>query len=161
MVVDWPGGYHRYCDPKSSVVADRFDVALYRRPTGLRRAYAGIFMFAIPRSVHDLPAALDLLRFLTNEENQVLEARKGALAVRPAVQQRMEAEAKPGSRDARRNSAARRRSSASETLTFALAVSTSIVAFWEVRLGKEFRRLASGHRSLGGLPRGLVRFDFF
>jgi multiple sugar transport system substrate-binding protein len=103
MVTDWPGGYHRYCDPKLSVVADRFDVALYPTgPAGLRRVYAGIFMFAIPRSVHDLPAALDLLRFLTDEENQVLEARQGVLAVRPAVQKRMEAEAKAGSREARR-----------------------------------------------------------
>ena len=103
MVTDWPGGYHRYCDPETSRVADRFDVAIYPTgPAGLRRAYAGIFMFAIPRSVRDLPAALALLRFLTSEESQVKEARQGALAVRPAVHAQVAAEAKPGSRDARR-----------------------------------------------------------
>lgn len=103
MVTDWPGGYHRYCDPQRSMVAERFDVALYPvGPEGLRRVYAGIFMFAIPRRVHDLPAALELLRFLTNEENQYFEACQGALAVRPAVQRRVEAEVMPGSREMRR-----------------------------------------------------------
>lgn len=103
MVTDWPGGYHRYCDPNSSRVADLFDVAIYPTgPAGLRRAYAGIFMFAVPRSVRDLPGALALLRFLTSEENQYGEALRGALAVRPAVQARVESEAAPGSREARR-----------------------------------------------------------
>lgn len=103
LVTDWPAGYHRYCDPATSAVADLFDVAIYPTgPAGMRRVYAGMFMFSIPRSVHDLAAALDLLRFLTNEESQAGEARQGALAVRPAVQRLVEEEAKPGSRDARR-----------------------------------------------------------
>lgn len=103
MVTDWPGGYHRYCDPAMSQVADCFDVAAYPAgPAGLRKVYAGMFLFAVPRSVRDLPAALALLRFLTNEENQFAEAMSGALAVRPAVQGRVEAAAEPGSRDERR-----------------------------------------------------------
>jgi len=103
MVTDWPGGYHRYCNHETSQVADRFDVSIYPTgPAGIRRAYAGIFMFAIPRSVQDLPAALELLRFLTGEESQYEEARQGALAVRPAVHARIVSEAAPGSRDARR-----------------------------------------------------------
>lgn len=103
MVTDWPGGYHRYCNPEASRVADRFDVAIYPTgPAGLRRAYAGIFMIAIPRSVHDLPAALELLRFLTSEESQYEETRQGALAVRPAVHARIASEAAAGSRDERR-----------------------------------------------------------
>ena len=103
MVTDWPGGYHRYCNPETSRVADRFDVAIYPTgPAGLRRAYAGIFMFAVPRSVRDLPAAIELLRFLTSEDSQHEEARQGALAVRPAVHARIASEAAPGSRDARR-----------------------------------------------------------
>lgn len=103
MVTDWPGGYHRYCNPETSQVADVFDVAIYPTgPAGMRWAYAGIFMIAIPRSVHDMPGALALLRFLTSEEVQYGEASRGALAVRPAVQARVEADAKPGSREARR-----------------------------------------------------------
>lgn len=103
MVTDWPGGYHRYCNPETSRVADLFDVAIYPTgPTGIRRAYAGIFMFAIPRSVRNLPAAIELLRFLTSEESQYEEVRGGALAVRPAVHARIASEAAPGSRDARR-----------------------------------------------------------
>ena len=103
MVTDWPGGYHRYCNPETSRVADRFDVAIYPTgPAGLRRAYAGIFMFAIPRSVCDLPAAIELLRFLTSEESQYEEARGGALAVRPAIHARIVSAAAPGSRDERR-----------------------------------------------------------
>jgi len=102
-VTDWPGGYHRYCNPETSKVADVFDIAIYPTgPAGLRWAYAGIFMIAIPRSVHDLDGALALLRFLTGEENQYGEAVRGALAVRPAVQARVEAEAEPGSREERR-----------------------------------------------------------
>ena len=101
MVTDWPGGYHRYRDAGTSRVADRFDVAIYPTgPAGLRKVYAGIFMFAIPRSVHDLAAALALLRFLTNEESQLAEAMSGSLAVRPAVHARVAADA--DSRDARR-----------------------------------------------------------
>ena len=103
MVTDWPGGYHRYRDPGMSRVADHFDVAIYPTgPAGLRKVYAGIFMFAIPQSVHDLPAALALLRFLTNEESQLAEAMSGSLAVRPTVQARMEGQVEEGSRDARR-----------------------------------------------------------
>ena len=103
MVTDWPGGYHLYCDPATSQVADSFDVAIYPvGPAGLRKVYAGIFMFAIPQSVRDLSGALALLRFLTNEENQYAEAASGSLAVKPAVQARMEAEVEAGSRDARR-----------------------------------------------------------
>jgi len=103
MVTDWPGGYHRCCNPETSQVADIFDVSIYPTgPAGIRRAYAGIFMFAIPRSVRDMPAALELLLFLTSEESQYEEARQGALAVRPAVHARIASETTPGSRDARR-----------------------------------------------------------
>jgi len=103
MVTDWPGGYHRYCNPETSQMADRFDVSIY--PTGpadICRAYAGIFMFAIPVSARDLPAALELLRFLTDEQSQYEEARQGALAVRSAVHARIVSEVAPDSRDARR-----------------------------------------------------------
>ena len=103
MVTDWPGGYHRYCDPATSKVGDLFDVALCPEgPAGIRRLYSGMFMFAIPKSVTDLPAALALLRFLTNEENQFAEAMSGALAVRSSVQARVEEKAVPSSREERR-----------------------------------------------------------
>ena len=77
---------------------------LYRpRPLrGGRHVYAGSHTFAIPTSVHDRPAALALLRFLTSEESQLVEARLGSLPTRPAVLAQVRAESPPGSIQARR-----------------------------------------------------------
>ncbi|MGQ0548580.1 MAG: extracellular solute-binding protein, partial [Armatimonadota bacterium] len=102
MTTDWPGGFYTYIDPSLSRVSDVFDLAVY--PTGKtgRRVYAGSHTFAIPVTVCDRAAALDLLRFLTSEDNQLLEARQGSLPTRPAVLARACSEAPARSLAARR-----------------------------------------------------------
>ncbi len=102
MTSDWPGGFYTYTDPALCAVADRFDVALYPEGPAGRHVYAGSHTFAIPTTVRDRPAALDLLRFLTSTESQLLEARLGSLPTRPEVLARVRAESSPGSLQARR-----------------------------------------------------------
>lgn len=102
MTTDWPGGFYTYTDPTLSAVAGRFDVALYPAGPAGRHVYAGSHTFAIPITVRDRPAAVALLRFLTSEESQLLEARRGGLPTRPAVLARVRAEAQPGSIQSRR-----------------------------------------------------------
>ncbi len=102
MTTDWPGGFYTYTDPALCAVADRFNVALYPQGPAGRHVYAGSHTFAIPTTVRDRPAALDLLRFLTSEESQLLEARLGSLPTRPAVLAQARAESSPGSLQAKR-----------------------------------------------------------
>ncbi|MGH2405228.1 MAG: ABC transporter substrate-binding protein [bacterium] len=102
MTTDWPGGFYTYTDPSLSRVSEVFDLALY--PTGVagRRVYGASHTFAIPARVRDRHAAVDLLRFLTSEDNQLLEARQGSLPTRPTVLARVRSEAPSGSRTVRR-----------------------------------------------------------
>ncbi len=103
MTTDWPGSYHLFQDPQTSRVVGKFGVALYPvGPAGKRAVYSGGFTFAIPTSVRHVEGALELLRFLTSEESQFLEASHGAICARTKVQRRIRAEAPPGSLDAQR-----------------------------------------------------------
>ncbi len=102
MTTDWPGGFYTYTDPALSAVAGRFDVALYPTGPAGRHVYAGSHTFAIPVTARDRPAALALLRFLTSDDSQLLEARQGSLPTRPAVLTRVRGEAQPDSLQARR-----------------------------------------------------------
>lgn len=101
MTTDWPGGYHSYRESK--IVGDVFDLAIYPTgPSGKRRVYSGAHSFALTSGTRDVPAALELLRFLTSEESQFHEARLGSVVPRTAVMERLRREAPAGSRDARR-----------------------------------------------------------
>ncbi|HYF51645.1 MAG TPA: extracellular solute-binding protein [Planctomycetota bacterium] len=101
MTTDWPGGYHGY--QNSRAIRDLFDVAIYPvGPSGKRRVYAGAHSFAITTSTTDVPAALELLRFLTSEESQIDDARRGSVVARPKAMEAVRAETKPGSREERR-----------------------------------------------------------
>jgi multiple sugar transport system substrate-binding protein len=82
MSTDWPGGFYTYADPDQSAVVDRFDVALYPEGRAGRHIYASSHTFAIPATVSDRPAAVELLRFLTSRESQAHEARLGTLPAR-------------------------------------------------------------------------------
>jgi multiple sugar transport system substrate-binding protein len=70
MSTDWPGGFYTYLDPDQSAVVDRFDVALYPGGPAGRHIYSSSHTFAIPATVSDRPAAIELLRFLTSRESQ-------------------------------------------------------------------------------------------
>lgn len=102
MTTDWPGGFYTYAEPSLSRVSRVFDLALYPVGPDGRHIYAGSHTFAIPTTVSDKPAALELLRFLTDEDSQLVEARRGSLPTRPAVLTRVRAESPPGSLAARR-----------------------------------------------------------
>jgi multiple sugar transport system substrate-binding protein len=82
MSTDWPGGFYTYEDPDQSAVAGRYSVALYPEGRAGRFIYSGSHTFAIPATVRDRPAAVELLRFLTSRESQSFEARLGTLPAR-------------------------------------------------------------------------------
>jgi multiple sugar transport system substrate-binding protein len=95
MSTDWPGGFYTYLDPDQSAVADRFDVALYPEGPAGRHIYSSSHTFAIPATVSDRPAAVELLRFLTSRESQAFEARLGTLPARSDSLQDARSEAGP------------------------------------------------------------------
>lgn len=82
MSTDWPGGFYTYEDPDESAVAGSYDVALYPEGKAGRYVYSSSHTFAIPHTVRDRPAAIELLRFLTSRESQAFEARRGTLPAR-------------------------------------------------------------------------------
>ena len=102
MSTDWPGGFYTYEDPDQSEVADRFDVALYPEGRAGRFVYSSSHTFAIPNTVRDRPAALELLRFLTSRESQTFEANLGTLPARGDALQEARSAAEPGSLAERR-----------------------------------------------------------
>ena len=95
MSTDWPGGFYTYVDPELSVVVDRFDVALYPEGRAGRHIYSSSHTFAIPTTVSDRPAAVELLRFLTSRESQAYEASFGTLPARSDALQDVRSEADP------------------------------------------------------------------
>ncbi len=101
MTTDWPGGYHGY--QSAPAVRTRFDVAIYPvGPSGKRRVYSGGHSFALSTGARDVPAALELLRFLTSEESQFDDAQRGSIVARPAAMKKIREACKPASREARR-----------------------------------------------------------
>jgi multiple sugar transport system substrate-binding protein len=94
MVGDWPGYYGDYRDPSISAVHDRFAVALYPvGPRGLSLVYGGSHTFALTKHGAPKAEALELLRFLTAPNQQLLEARHGSVPVRTSVMKIVQAEA--------------------------------------------------------------------
>lgn len=101
MTTDWPGSYHAY--RQHPTIGAQFDVAIYPRgPSGRRRVYSGAHSFALTSGTRDVPAALDLLHFLTSDESQTHEARLGSVVASVRAMQTVRAEAPEGSREARR-----------------------------------------------------------
>lgn len=95
LVGDWPGYYADYC-ATDSPVRDRVGLALYPTgPTGKSLVYGGSHTFAITRRGADRADALALLRFLTAAEQQLVEARQGAVPVRASVMQIVQQDAAP------------------------------------------------------------------
>jgi multiple sugar transport system substrate-binding protein len=88
MVCDWPAYYSSYRKGRDSKVKKRF--ALARMPAGPvgRRAYSGCHTFALTPMGIRKPAAVELLRFLTAPEQQLLEAGQGAIPARTAARRK-------------------------------------------------------------------------
>jgi multiple sugar transport system substrate-binding protein len=94
MVCDWPGYYSLYREPDISAVYDRFALTPYPTgPAGRSLSYGGGHTFALTKRGVENPAALELLLFLTDFEQQVLEAHQGCIPVRRTVMTAMQAEA--------------------------------------------------------------------
>jgi multiple sugar transport system substrate-binding protein len=99
MVCDWPGYYSLYRDPEISAVYDRFDLTRYPvGPAGSSLSYGGGHTFALTKRGVEKAHALDLLFFLTDFEQQLLEARHGCVPVRRTVMTAMQAEANDANR---------------------------------------------------------------
>jgi multiple sugar transport system substrate-binding protein len=64
--------------------------------------YSGSHTFAIPNTVRDRPAALELLRFLTSREAQAFEANLGTLPARSDALEDVRSAAEAGSLAGRR-----------------------------------------------------------
>jgi multiple sugar transport system substrate-binding protein len=102
MSTDWPGGFYTYEDPDQSAVSGSYDVALYPEGSAGRFVYSSSHTFAIPSTVRDRPAAIDLLRFLTSRRSQRLEAKLGTLPARADAREDARAETEVGSLAERR-----------------------------------------------------------
>jgi multiple sugar transport system substrate-binding protein len=102
MSTDWPGGFYTYEDPDKSAVVGEYDVALYPDGPAGRFVYSSSHTFAIPSTVRDRPAAVDLLRFLTSRQSQTLEAKLGTLPARTDALDDARAEEEAGSLSDRR-----------------------------------------------------------
>jgi len=100
MVCDWPGYYSFYRDPAISAVHDRFALTPYPTgPAGRSLSYGGGHTFALTKRGFRNPYALELLLFLTDFDQQLLEARHGCVPVRRTVMQAMKAEADQSDRE--------------------------------------------------------------
>ena len=93
MVCDWPGSYHLYRNPATSIVSDRFGLApLPAGPSGIRAAYAGCHSFAVAASADNRAGAVALLRWLTSVDAQLGEARRGSIPCRADALRRVRQE---------------------------------------------------------------------
>ena len=100
MVCDWPGYFSLYCDPEISTVHDRFALTPYPAgPAGHSLSYGGGHTFGLTKKGAENTHALDLMLFLTDFEQQLLEARNGCVPVRRTVMQKMQAEADDANRE--------------------------------------------------------------
>jgi len=100
MVCDWPGYYSLYRDPQISKVYDRLGLRPYPKgPSGKSLSYGGGHTFALTKVGAGKPEVLQLLLFLTNYEQQLLEARNGCVPVRQSVMQQMQSEADDANRE--------------------------------------------------------------
>lgn len=100
MDLDWAGWAAFFNDPKNSKVAG--DVGLVRAPKGdggKRSGWSGSHSFSITKACDNQPAAASFVTFLTDHDNQMIEARTGLLPTRTKVWKDVEAEFKSQGND--------------------------------------------------------------
>lgn len=86
MSCDWPGYYGAYRDATVSKVHSSMRLArMPAGPHGAHKAYSVCHTFALTRRGLGQRDALELLRFLTAPEQQMLAAHYGSVPTRPAV----------------------------------------------------------------------------
>jgi multiple sugar transport system substrate-binding protein len=80
MYTEWYGWYSYFQDPEASQVAGKFDIT--RQPMGdggIYGGWAGQHSFSITKACENVPAAVSLIKFLTNYDQQYTEAQMGIL----------------------------------------------------------------------------------
>jgi len=95
MYTEWYGWYSYFQDPSASKVAGKFDIA--RQPAGdgaVHGGWAGQHSFSITAASQHKKEAAQLIKFLTNPDQQYLEAKLGFLVTRQSVWNRIISEAK-------------------------------------------------------------------
>ncbi|MFO1175019.1 MAG: sugar ABC transporter substrate-binding protein [Paracoccaceae bacterium] len=100
MDLDWAGWAAFFNDPKNSKIAG--DVGLVRAPKGdggKRSGWSGSHSFSITKACDNQPAAASFVTFLTDHDNQMIEARTGLLPTRTKVWKDVEAEFKAQGND--------------------------------------------------------------
>lgn len=98
--LDWAGWAAYFNDPKNSKVAG--DVGLVRAPkgdSGKRSGWSGSHTFSITKACDNQAAAASFLTFLTDHDNQLIEARTGLLPTRTQVWKDVVAEFKAAGND--------------------------------------------------------------
>jgi multiple sugar transport system substrate-binding protein len=88
MVGDWPGFYSSYLASEIPFAVSRYPAG----PSGKSLAYGGSHTFALTRLGAQKPEAMELLKFLTAPEQQLLEARSGSVPVRRSVMAQIQSE---------------------------------------------------------------------
>jgi multiple sugar transport system substrate-binding protein len=86
MYTEWHGWYGYFQDPEASQVAGKFDIV--RQPMGdgqIHSGWAGQHAFSVTKACKNVPAAVALIKFLTNYDNELVEANAGMLVARNSV----------------------------------------------------------------------------
>ncbi len=86
MYLEWYSYHPFLMDADTSLVADKFDIA--RGPLGsgdLHSGWTGVHGFSITRASAHKEEAAQLIKFLTNEDNALLETKVGYLPARTSV----------------------------------------------------------------------------
>jgi multiple sugar transport system substrate-binding protein len=95
MYTEWYGWYAYFQDPSASKAAGKFDIA--RQPKGdggIHSGWAGQHAFSITSASKQKKAAAELIKFLTNPDQQYIEAKLGFLVTRQSVWDRIIEESK-------------------------------------------------------------------
>ena len=93
--IDWPGFAAFFNDPQKSKIAGK--IGLAEAPTGAggkRGGWSGSHSFSVTQACDNKPAGLSFVKFLTDEDSEMMEARAGNLPTRTKAFADVEAEFK-------------------------------------------------------------------
>jgi multiple sugar transport system substrate-binding protein len=145
MIADYPGTARLLKDPSFSAVAAWHSVALMPSgPEGRRASWTGCPVYAIPASCPDPEAAAKLLLLLASRENQVAEAKFGAIPSRRDAQEEVEDDLRLGTIGHLRYTLAQ------QTLRLAMLTAPRVPQYYEIeeRLWPLLQQAITGDREV-------------
>jgi multiple sugar transport system substrate-binding protein len=84
--LDWPGFAGFYSDPAASKISGELGFATAPvGSAGIRGGWSGSHSFSVTQNCDNIPAAVSLAVFLTNDESEMMEAQAGNLPTRSAT----------------------------------------------------------------------------